>query len=422
MNIYLYNIALFILALIAFPKMLYQMLRHNKKFTVWIHAVSVGETKAVAPIVKMIRDNRPDAYIIHSCITETGHAEAKRCMPFVNEFIFLPLDFSWVVRPVVNRYKADLVIISESDFWMNFLRFSKEVGAKIVMVNGKVSEKSFRRFMYFPGYSNAVFDCFDLLCVQNKVYKERFVHIGVPSDKITITGNLKFDLDYPVMSNEEKAALKKQLGIHGDGQLLVLGSTHAPEEESILKILKKVWPLFPKLKVLLVPRHPERFQEVENILKKMGLAYSKFSDTEKGHDSQNPIILMDKMGLLKKCYQVADLAIVGGSFVDHVGGHNILEPSGYGVPVLFGKHMFAQEELVNLTMSYHAGMQLGLDELDKVIVDLLEDSDNRDEMGRKGLRLLGDNKGSSKRTWDALSDLVENKVERKEGITNKVLS
>jgi 3-deoxy-D-manno-octulosonic-acid transferase len=433
----LYDILLGFLALIAFPKMFFQMLRHNKyklsfkqrwgiqsiqkgqseRFTVWIHAVSVGETKAVAAIAKKIKEQHPHARLIVSTITETGQAEAKRSIPMADEYLFLPFDFSWVVKPVVNTVKPQLVILSESDFWLNFLRFSKECGANIVLVNGKLSNRSFQRFSWLKSLANRIFSSFDLMCVQNIGYAKLFEELGVPKEKIVVTGNLKFDQDYPFMSLEEKSDLKDKLALGEGWQLLVLGSTHAPEEDKMLKMLNKVWNLFPRLKVLIVPRHPERFQEVAQIIEKNGVPFLRFSDLQKQKAVDHPVVLMDAMGLLKKCYQLADLAVVGGSFVTHVGGHNILEPCGYGVPVLFGPHMFAQEELVNLTLHAQAGLQVTIEELDKAIVTLLEEGISRRQMGLKGLKLMEDNRGSSQRTWKALEPVLNHAMHQPESIT-----
>lgn len=437
----LYDIGLILLSLIAFPKLLFQRLRYKKyrlsfkqrwglqhinlkgkkKFTIWIHAVSLGETKAIAPIAKMIKERRPDARLIVSSITETGQIEAKRSIPFADEYLYLPFDFSWVVKPVVKLVRPEVVILCESDFWLNFLKSCKDLGSSLILVNGKMSEKSFRRFSRLTPLSKALFGIFDLMCVQNKTYQTRFNAIGVPSKKLVVTGNLKFDQDYPQMDEKEKEELKEKMGIVNGYQLLVLGSTHAPEEAQILQLLQKIWQLFPRLKVLIVPRHPERFKEVADFLAASKIPYALFSTLKSEKKTKERVILMDAMGLLKKCYQIADLAVVGGSFVKHVGGHNILEPCGYGVPVLFGPHTFAQEELVNLVLDYGAGSRVTIDELSRSIVHLLEDAAERCRIGKCGLKLMEDNRGSSKRTWEAIEKYIvskESSVETRSYSTN----
>lgn len=426
----LYELMLWLLALAALPKMLYQRLVHKKykkslfkrfgigfpaiskgsRKLIWIHAVSVGETKAVAALAKMLKTKLQNPILVISSTTETGHAEAERSIPSADYHVYLPLDFRWIIKPIVKRLLPDLVILVETDFWYNFLKASKEVGATVAVVNGKISLSSLQRFQRFPDLSRHLFTQLDLCCVQNRIYQERFEQVGMDKEKIKITGNMKFDEIYPQLTGEELSRWKKQLGIAADDPVLVAGSTHDPEEKMILEALQEVWKEYPNLKVMLVPRHPERFNEVAGLISGSKVRFSRLSELAARHNGtpigDDKVILIDAMGVLRKCYQMANIAIVGGSFTQKVGGHNIIEPCWYGVPVLFGPFMHTQQELVTLVNQYHAGVQVTAQELATTLISYLKDPKKREELGRGGLQLTGEAKGATQKTWRSLSDCV----------------
>lgn len=416
-----YEFTLWILALIAFPKMLYMLVskgkyrdsflkRFGKGFPdiqkgtrplIWIHSVSVGETKAVAALAKMLKAREDHPIILISTITETGQAEAHRSIPEADYHVYLPFDFRAVVAPIVHRVKPDLVVLSETDFWYNFLSAAKGSGARIALVNGKLSEKSLKRFEMMPFLCAHLFRLVDLFCLQSVHYRARFEQLGIPSNKIIVTGNVKFDEHYPSMNPTETESWKQSLGIAPGDRVLVVGSTHDSEEKLVLDALKPLWQAFPRLKVLLVPRHPERFPVVAALLAKEGYSFAKMSDN-KPAVADSRVILVDAMGVLRNCYQIADLAIVAGSFTDNVGGHNIMEPSWYGVPVLFGPFMYSQPELVDLMLHYKAGLQVEPEKLSDVMARLLTHENERKILGGNGMRLISDMKGATRKTFEAL--------------------
>jgi 3-deoxy-D-manno-octulosonic-acid transferase len=414
-----YNVALGLLALFSLPKILYQMTVHKKyrgsikaRFGLnlslprknssglfWIHAVSVGEIKAIAPVAKLLKERYPHTRFIISSITETGHLEAKRSIPFADNFIFLPFDFSWIIRKLMDQIKPDLVLFSESDFWYHFIHYAKAQGAVVAVANGKISERSCNRFKRFPLFAKRLFSNMDLICSQNELYKDRFEQVGISKDKIISTGNLKFDAEYPRMSKAEINVWKQRLNITSDDFVFVIGSTHNPEEELFLKILKRLWIKHPHLKVLIAPRHPERFDAVAELLDRNKVIFSRLT---KGVSNNAQVLLIDTMGQLKTCYQLADLALVAGSYVTHVGGHNILEPCGYGVPVLFGPYMQSQPDLLNLVLDAKAGMQVPLELLEGSISSLIKNPERGKIIGEAGLQLIAQNQGASKRTFEAI--------------------
>lgn len=417
----LYQAALFILALFALPLLLWQRLRHQKyresfwarlgvgfpqivktaEPLIWIHAVSVGETRAVLPLAVRLKKEFPQATFVISSITETGHKEAKNSLSFADHHVYLPFDASFIVKPILEKVRPDLVLVVETDLWFNFLRFSKGLGAKIALVNGKISERSFHRLQRVPFFALPLFGCIDLFCLQSEEYVNRFERLGVPKAKMQVTGNLKFDDLTVALSCQDKKDFLNALHLSEQDPVLVIGSTHDPEEELLLGVLTDVWKAAPSLKVLLVPRHPERFSRVEALLLKKNLPFQKYSQLSSSNQSYQ-LLLVDAMGVLRRCYQIATLALVAGSYTEKVGGHNVLEPLAYQVPVLFGPCMKGQKELAAIVLRYQAGLQVPIEALKDQLLLLLKNPSKRLELSQNGLRLLSESRGSLDRTYMSL--------------------
>lgn len=370
---------------------------------VWIHAVSMGETKAIAKFAELLKAKYPSIRLLITSTTDTGNAEAKRSIPFANYHLFLPFDFSWIIRPIIKKVKPNLVILSETDHWFNFLQSSKDAGAEIAVINGKLSERSLGRYSLLGPFLRTFFNPVDLFCVQNKIYQERISKLGIDSEKIAITGNLKFDAPQEKMSEDERAELRIKLHIQPDDFIIVAGSTHEEEESLILDAIKKLQPKFPHIKVIFVPRHPERFTKVEQLLKDSGLGCCKLSDADKSN-SNDKTILIDTMGQLKKCYQLANIAIVAGSFVPHIGGHNILEPCFYGVPVVFGPYIHTQPELERLVLDSKAGIQTSRETLAPILEDLMQSEKKLRSFSEAGNTLTSTLKGTSSKTLSVMEE------------------
>lgn len=424
---FLYHFILFIYALCLLPKVLWQWCVLGKyretlrqrfglvlpevtlppgKKLLWIHAISMGETRAVIPLFRLIRECYPDLYIVISSTTETGHAEAKRSMPQAEAHFFLPFDFSWIIKKFMRKLTPSYLILVESDFWYNLLLEAKKQNATVVLINGKVSERSANRFQKIPVFTKRLFSQFDLLCIQSELYRQRFLSLNIPEERLFITGNIKLDVIPKRMTPFEKQAFKEELGISDADRVLVIGSTHEPEEEWLLSALDSVWKQIPSLKVLLIPRHPERFFQVAAHLKKRHidtLVYSQRAQKKGGER----VVLIDAMGLLNACYQLAEIAIVAGSFVSHVGGHNIFEPIAYHIPVLFGPHMQSQPDFQQLVLQAHAGKQVSLQELPQVILEWLQHPHMREKYVHACEILSAQVQGSTQRTFDHISPYLD---------------
>lgn len=356
-----YNLFLFFYFLVLLPQVLLQRLKGKRypqmlqrlgfvqplttsKKVIWVHAVSVGEVKAAQPILSRLKTEQ-DVYIFVTTTTKTGHEEAKRSLPQADALYFLPLDFSFCVRLFIRRLRPSLLFLMEGDFWPNLLKGMKASGGKVILLNGKISERSMHRWSFAPRLAKKIFDPIDLFCVQSDDYAASFRKLIQNPSKVHSTGNLKLDAEPQAAPHFDFAAALP---------LITISCTHYPEELHILRALRQE-----PLKILLAPRHPERFEEVARLLEQEKIPYARLSEDI----SKAEVVLIDAMGKLPLCYRQSRLAIVGGSFVPHVGGHNIFEPCLYNCPVLFGPYMSTQKELVKKVLSFHAGVQAPLEGL-----------------------------------------------------------
>lgn len=416
-----YNLSLLVGLCLLLPKFLFQLIfqgkyrksvmqrlgkgirkPEGKSPVIWLHAVSVGETRAAIALARRMKEEFKNSYLVVSSVTETGHAEAKRALPFADNHIYLPFDLPFLVNRAVCRVKPDLVILTEGDLWFNFLRAARRQGAKLFIVSAKMSERSAERYARFKTLSKTLFSLFELICVQNEHQRSLFVKAGAPPEVLKITGNLKFDETAIYLSDEEKRRWREELGLDSAHPTIVVGSTHAPEEKAILDAFHGVWKKFPACQLVIAPRHPERFGEVVDLLKERAIPYRTYSE-RKEQKGVKQVVLIDAMGLLRCCYQLADLAIVAGSYTAKVGGHNVLEPCLYGIPVLFGPHMQSQRELRQLVLEAEAGLEVSLNDLERKVLELLEAPHQRSSFGDAGRALMERNSGAVKRTWDLIA-------------------
>lgn len=429
MFIFFYNILLIIALVLALPFFFYRHFKSNcfygslaervglklpeikkseKGMRVWIHADSVGETQAIAPFVSAFCKEHPGALLFFSYNTLSGEQIAKKCFPFAKGFFYLPLELSFILKRYINRLQPDLYIGVESEYLPGLFHELKRAKCKIVIVNGKTSDRSEKRFLKFPFIAKQIFSKIDLLCVQSIAYKEQFLRLGVSADLLPVTGNIKYDLDFALFSKEEKKKFSNQLNINKENLVLVIGSTHHPEEKQLLPILKKVWAELPTLKVLLVPRNAERFDKVAELVKEEGISCARYTQMEKARGDE-PLIVVDTTGQLLHCYEIATLAIVAGSFTDKVGGHNVFEPIYASCPVIFGPYMHQQREMEKLLLDGKGALQLSLGELEKELIQLLSNRLKRQELLDNGRAIFMSQKGAVERTLNGLNNHIKNR-------------
>ena len=356
----------------------------GERAVIWIHAVSVGETRAARPLFLKLKSEFPDAFFLVTHATWTGMEEAKRSLKEADGFAFLPLDFSWVMRRWAKKLRPTHFVLIEGDFWFNQLTALKMVGAQIVLASGKISERSAARFRKISFFAKRLFGLFDVFGVQSEEYAALFAPFV---KEVHVTGNLKFDVEPQEIPVQEIEMLRKR-------KIITLSCTHEPEEELLLDVLE---PLFSRLMIFLAPRHPERFQAVSELLQKRKIPFGRWSEKEKLSGLET-VILVDAMGQLPFCYAKSELAIVCGSFTSRIGGHNVLEPCLYGCPSLFGPHMHGQKELSSYVIKAGAGQQIRLDETLSALEQLLREPSSLEEMRKKAATLFSSGRGSAEKT------------------------
>jgi 3-deoxy-D-manno-octulosonic-acid transferase len=323
---------------------------------IWIHAVSVGEVLAARPIAARLKALRPDRKILVSTFTSTGNAVARENLA-ADTIIYLPLDYPWVVRRALKLFDPSLLIIVETEIWPNLLRAAAERKTPVLLLSGRLSRRSFHRYYLLRRFFAAVLRQFAALGMQSREDAERIVRLGADPRKVSVTGNLKRS-SAPADENTARGERRDLSGLRGEsGRVLVAGSTHRGEEEILLNAFVSLKQSFPELVMVLAPRHPQRFAEVEKLIEKRGLRYARRSRLN-GRLGQPPdVVLLDTIGELADFYRVADVAFVGGSLVD-AGGHNLLEPAWHRKPVLFGPWVGGYAEIAAEMKQSGGGIQV----------------------------------------------------------------
>lgn len=398
-----------------------RFLNFTGKQVFWIHAVSVGETRAALPLIKALRSRYPQAILLLSNVTETGHAIASGIKE-VDETIFFPLDASWVVKRVLRRINPSHVLIVETELWPNFIRHCHRSNISVQLVNGRISDRSFPRYLRVKRLLEPLLHQLCSLCMQSPVDAKRIARLGAPKERITVTGNLKFDMESTLPPDLDQQQLRRQFHINTESAVWVAGSTHRGEEEQVLEVYQRLLHHHPDLILILVPRHPERCNVVADMLsaKKLPwhvrseLAATSGNDGE-GNDVENGIgnsssclnggsvLLVDTIGEMLLFYAMAEVVFVGGSLVG-IGGHNILEASLLKKAVVFGPHMHNFREIAALIeRAQGEGRVADGDELYRVLDMLLGSPQRCRKMGEKGWELLQKNAGASQKTLDEIN-------------------
>jgi len=360
----------------------------------WLHAVSVGEVVAGKAILSEWLRAAPNTKVLASTVTETGQEKARQLLTEAEEISFYPLDFTPIVRRFLNHYKPDVYIMMETEIWPNFLGEASGRGVKIFLANGKLSDKSFLRWKRFKPFFPGTFESFTAIGAQTEQDKEKFSELLGSQDRILVTGNCKFDSPGAPLSPDEKEALFSKLGINKGDPVVVIGSTHPGEEEIMIHAFNMLREKVPSLRVILAPRHPERFDPVARLLTEKGIRFSRYSDPSQ---EKSDFILVDTIGVLARLYGLGRVAVVGGSFVP-VGGHNLLEAAVHSIPVIFGPYMQKQPELLKIFGVSRGALQLKKEELAPALERLLANNQERQSRGSAAAKTALQNRGSAKRS------------------------
>jgi 3-deoxy-D-manno-octulosonic-acid transferase len=394
----------------------------QRKRPVWIHAASVGEVLCSIPLFKKMKQEFPDVPILFTTMTQTGNDTARKLIPEAEEILFFPFDHPLIIRRAVRRMEPCLLLIAETELWPNLLRICEKKDIPVLLFNGRISKKSLKGYLSLkPLFENGL-KSISLFLMQTEEDRSRIVEIGAPPDRIRVMGNLKFDQTFPPVTQEERETMAQSLGLRGEETLLIAGSTHAGEEEMLLGLFKELKAKAPNLFLILAPRHLDRLEEVEKILKKESLPWvrktSLLPDGERstqGRKTIPPVILLDTMGELMRLYSLGTLVFIGGSLVP-IGGHNPLEPLAFKKCVLFGPYMFNFSEISKRLIENGGAIQVeGKEDLSARLKRLLTEEKTRREIGEKGYQFLQKHRGATERVFEAIRPYLERRKPRVEG-------
>lgn len=305
----------------------------KKEEYIWVHCSSVGEVNLSEALVKKILSERKERVLL-TVMTDTGMGTAKEKYKDNNrmDILYFPLDYRKVIRNILEKIEMKILILIETEIWPNLISESHKKG-KVIIVNGRISDRSFGRYKKLSFYLKNLFKDVDKFYMQSKLDSEKIIEIGADKNRVETLGNLKFDIELEKYDEKTKDEFKKSLGVY-QRKVFTAGSTRTGEYETIFKVFKKLTDTL----LILVPRHIERVPEIETLIKKEGMTYKKYSKIDSDNFEKTDIILVDKIGVLRKLYSIADIAFVGGTLVD-IGGHSLLEPLFYGKTPIFGPYL-----------------------------------------------------------------------------------
>jgi 3-deoxy-D-manno-octulosonic-acid transferase len=423
--------SLFVLALFVAvsPWLIYQAIRHGKYVgslaqrmgslpvsfnmdaepSIWIHAVSVGETLSVRPLIRELRQQYPRLRIFLSTTTMTGQQLARRSVQDVDAVFYFPFDFGIVVRRTLDLVRPRLFLMVETEIWPNLLRECRRRGVKTAVVNGRLSSRSYPRYRLVRPLMRRVLADVDRFCVQSEESARRFIDLGADPARVTVTGSLKFDsLEVPIAAADVRVRdrVVRYFRVPPSRPVIVAGSTMRGEEHAVLRAFRRLKATSPGALLILAPRHPERFDDVEALCRGEGFRTVRRTELPVDAEPRADVVLLDTIGELARIYQVATVVFVGGSLVP-TGGHNILEPAVFGKPTIFGPHMQNFAEIAEAFVTNDAGVQVRSEgELEQVLSDLMADPVRRARIGAAARALVESNRGANDKTMRLLLDLL----------------
>ncbi len=370
--------------------------------SIWIHAVSVGEVLSLQNLIKKIKQDHPDWTVYFSSLTNTGVSMARKRLDEVDGIFFAPFDFKCVVKRFFRSLHPDVFILAESEFWPNILREARRQTKGILLINGRISNRSLRRYTKVKKLAGKILRHINLFLVQTERDRENLKTIGVEDERIEVAGNLKTEITLPELNEEEVSKQRKNLGIQGIKRVIIAGSTRKGEEEKILQAYAEARNKKKDLLLIIAPRHIERAEEVEKICQSLNLNVAR--KTTYSQRKEWEVFILDTLGELTKFYALADIAFIGGSLIPW-GGHNLLEPAFYKKPVFFGPHMDNFSFLAKKFLEAGAARVVHRKE-ELLDMFLLQDQKFLENMGEKAKRTLISLQGATERTLRAIEALI----------------
>lgn len=390
--------------------------RTSKKPGIWIHGASVGEVITAKSIVEKIDREFPEWETFISTTTNTGYSVAKQNFSGKPIFYF-PVDLSWITRKVLRRIRPSCIILIELEIWPNFLVSVYEENIPLIIVNGRISNKSFKAYRIISRISGAFYNSLtnkmNTYCARTELDAQRFRDLGISSEQVFVTGTMKYD-NIPTHTNENsKNELADLFRIKDNDLILIGGSTHEGEEEILLRIFERLSKTYPNLRLIIAPRHIERTRDVSRLIEKKGftpvLKTSVDSSNYSWQNSKKEIILIDTVGDLEKIYALSDYVFVGKSLVPS-GGQNMMEPAGLGKPVIFGPHVFNFKEEVGMLLRNEAAKMVETeDELCGTIEFFIKNPEAAKEMGLRAQGVVSEKRGATEKNMDIIREILKRK-------------
>jgi 3-deoxy-D-manno-octulosonic-acid transferase len=424
----LYSLLLFLALIVSTPWWLLQMLRHGKYRTgwgerlgrvpqrllhdaggptIWIHAVSVGEVLAISRVVEELKAQLPGWRIVVSTTTDTGQKLARQRFGENNVF-YLPLDLPFAVRPFWQALSPKLLVLAESEFWPNLLRWARLSGAAVAVVNARVSDRSLPGYLRFRKLLQPVMRDLDLFLAQSDEDARRLVQIGALAERVHISGNLKFEVKLPAKS-DIVGQFRNTIQRERIGPIIVAGSTLEGEDALLVEMFRSVVTEYPGALLVLAPRHPERFDAVADLLASSGIRYQRRSQWDGSEPMAGGVFLLDTIGELASLYEFADATFIGGSLVPR-GGHNVLEAAQFGKAILVGPHTENFRDIIEILCRADALRVVTPQSLTPTVLQLLENHDERAALGQRALEVMRSQQGATERTVNALLGLLQERA------------
>jgi 3-deoxy-D-manno-octulosonic-acid transferase len=419
----LYGILLLFALLVSAPWWLLEMLRHGKyraglgerlgrvpdrllsqaaADTIWVHAVSVGEVLATSRVIDELKTQLPGWRVVVSTTTDTGQKLARERFGENNVFYF-PVDLPFTMRAYLQALRPKLLVLAESEFWPNLLRWARISGAAVAVVNARVSDRSLPGYLRFRTLLRGVMQNVHLFLAQSEEDARRLVQMGAPAERVHVSGNLKFEVKPPLRPAIAAAFATRRRA--ETGPLLVAGSTLEGEEAMLLDMLRQVVARYPNVVLLLAPRHPERFEAVASLLESSGLRYQRRSRWMDEMPIAGEVFLLDSIGELASLYEFADVAFIGGSLVPR-GGHNVLEAAQFGAPILVGPYTENFRDIIEVFRRADALRVITPQSLTATVLRLLQNLEERAALGHRAFEVMRSQRGATARTVNALLELL----------------
>lgn len=387
--------------------------RSSDKPGIWIHGASVGEVITAKSIVEKIDREFPDCENFISTLTNTGFSVAKRIFTG-KDVLYFPFDLSWIAKKVINKINPSYIILIELEIWPNFLIAAYKKNIPVIIVNGRISNKSYKAYRAISSISKSFYNSLanerNVYCARTELDAQRFCNLGIPKKQVFVTGTMKYDNIPTDIDENVKNELANLFHISAKDIVLIGGSTHEGEEEILLKIYKKLVPTYTNLKLIIAPRHIERTKDVARLIKSMGFAPLLRTEIKgqkfQWQNGKKIVILLNTVGELSKIYSLSNIVFIGKSLVP-LGGQNMLEPAGLGKPVIFGPHSFNFKEEAGLLLQNNAAKMVNTgEELLNAIEDFIKDPRKAEEMGLRARKAVNEKRGATEKNMEIIRGIL----------------